>query len=67
MPHDKNGVLLQPGDLVSLPCLVRDVSPGEEFCNVTLVSQEPMFPGDQLTTIVVNTKQVKFLDRSVPT
>lgn len=59
MPHDKNGALLVEGDRVLIPCIVRSVTTGEEFCNVTLETEEPMFPGNQKTSITLNAKQVE--------
>lgn len=58
MPHDKNGNLLQNGDRVLVPCTVNQVHTGEEYCNVTLLTDEPMYPGDSKTTITLNAKQV---------
>jgi hypothetical protein len=37
MPHDKNGSELKPGDKVTLEMTVRDVYPGADMCNVSLV------------------------------
>lgn len=57
MPHDRDGKLLQVGDLVDVPCIVKEIHATEEFCNATLEIVQPMFPGNNRTTIVVNTKQ----------
>ena len=40
MPHDKNGVELQPGDKVLVEMTVREVYPGAEMCNVSLQRTE---------------------------
>lgn len=36
MPHDKNGNELKAGDLVLIQCVVKEVTPQEDFCNITL-------------------------------
>jgi len=59
MPHDKNGNQLKPGDQVIVRATVSDVHAGEEYCNVNLETDEPMFPGDHKTPITLNTKQVE--------
>lgn len=58
MPHDKNGVLLQVGDRVIIPAVVKSITMSEEFCNVTLETAEPMFPSDRHDTVTLNAKQV---------
>lgn len=34
MPHDAKGRVLEPGDLVTVKAVVKEVYPGEEACNV---------------------------------
>ncbi len=34
--HDANGTPLKKGDSVLIPAEIVDLSPGEEFCNVSL-------------------------------
>jgi hypothetical protein len=58
MPHDKNGLPVRIGDLVNVPCTVKDVQPGLEYCNLTLETVEPMFPGKEKSSICLNAKQV---------
>lgn len=58
MPHDINGQLLSEGDFVTVRCVVKAVNPFEEYCNVTLETVEPMFPGDNKSGITLNAKQV---------
>lgn len=36
--HDAKGRQLQLGDVVLMPATVTDISPGEEYCNVTVRS-----------------------------
>jgi len=59
MPHDLAGKLLQKGDRVFIVAIVKDIQEGDEYCNVTLETDQPMFPSDSKTTIVLNTKQTK--------
>jgi hypothetical protein len=59
MPHDKNGVLLAVGDEVIVRAKVTQVHTGTEYCNLTLETVEPMFPGKDKNTITLNTKQVE--------
>lgn len=58
MPHDKFGIELKPGDMVMIQATVLSVQPGEEFCNVSLETVEPMYPGTHKTAITANAKQV---------
>ncbi|MCU1285902.1 MAG: hypothetical protein JWO13_2252 [Acidobacteriales bacterium] len=59
MPHDKNGALLKVGDEVIIRAKVESLNTGAEYCNVNVKTNEPMFPSDQPTTIVLNTRQVE--------
>ena len=58
MPHDKNGQILKVGDKVNVPCVVKEVHAGDEYCNLSLETEEVMFPGEQKSGMVLNTKQV---------
>jgi hypothetical protein len=58
MPHDKNGEVLAVGDRVTVLCEVKTIYLTEEFCNVTLETVEPMFPGDNRCGVTLNAKQV---------
>jgi hypothetical protein len=62
MPHDKNGKELKVGDRVNVEYEVTAVHTGEEYCNVSLQTVEPMFPGDSKTPATLNAKQVELLD-----
>ncbi len=61
MPHDKNGHVLNEGDLVSIPARVTSVmsTDGDAWSNVIVETVEPMYPGDTKTTISLNAKQVE--------
>jgi hypothetical protein len=61
MPHDKNGRVIVAGDVVNIPCTVRDVQQGEEFCNVNLETIEPMFPRKDRSVITLNARQVELV------
>lgn len=58
MPHDKNGKLLEVGDIVNIPCVVKSISTGTDYCNLTTETVEPMYPGEYKTGITLNAKQV---------
>ena len=58
MPHDRDGRLLQVYDIVNIPARIIVISPNEEYCNVTVETVEPMYPGRRHDTITLNAKQV---------
>lgn len=58
MPHDKNGEPLVEGDLVMIPAVIKGISTGTDYCNLSLETVEPMFPGEHKTGISLNAKQV---------
>jgi hypothetical protein len=58
MPHDRKGNLLSVGDHVIIEAGVTQVQAGEEYCNVTLQTIEPMYPGNSKSTLTLNAKQV---------
>jgi hypothetical protein len=59
VPHDKNGERVRVDDLVTVRCRVTAVSLGDDFCNVSLETVEPMHPGDHKTGISLNARQVE--------
>jgi hypothetical protein len=59
MPHDRKGNLLNVGDQVHVPCVVKEIQAGDEFYNLTLETIEPMYPGDQKSAIALNAGQVE--------
>lgn len=59
MPHDIDGREIKAGDRVTIECIVRTVSTGLEYCNVTMDTVEPMFPGEHKTCYTANAKQVR--------
>ena len=59
MPHDKNGNLLQVGDRVDIPCVVKSITMDEGYCNLTVETTEVMPPDNKYTnTYSLNSKQV---------
>lgn len=57
--HDKNGKPLAVGDRVTVTATIKETYLGEEYCNVQLETEEPMYPGDNKTIITLNAKQVE--------
>lgn len=59
MPHDANNEILAVGDIVSLDCRVTGITPGEEYCNVTLEAVLPPNPPEMSpATLTTNSRQV---------
>lgn len=58
MPHDRDGKLLGVGDSVLIPARIVSITDTEEYCNVSLETSQPMFPGDSRSSITLNAKQV---------
>lgn len=58
MPHDRDGRLLSVGDTVNVPCRIKEIHNTEEYCNVTLETSQPMYPGNDRSSVVLNAKQV---------
>lgn len=58
MPHDKNGAPLSVGDRVNIKAVITSTSEGEEYCNLSLETEEVMFPGNNKTVLSLNAKQV---------
>lgn len=62
--HDKNGTLLQKGDIVLVPAVITSLSEGEEYCNVgieTLYGRRPDGAKESMTAI--NTAVLVLHDR----
>jgi hypothetical protein len=58
MPHDRNGMLLNVGDRVTVEATVKSIVMQEEYCNVTLETACPMPPYTSPSTLTLNAKQV---------
>lgn len=66
MPHDKNGRELKEGDIVNMQFKVREVSQLENYCNCSLESVLPLYPGNGSTVLSgVNTRQVELFESAV--
>ena len=59
MPHDLRDSPISVGDRVNVPCIVKAIQTGTDYCNVTLETTEKMFPGDSPSTISLNAKQTE--------
>lgn len=59
MPHDRQGNTLKEGDIVMLPVKVKSLAVGEDYCNVTVETLHPMFPGDRHDAFTLNTRQLE--------
>ena len=59
MSHDKNGTLIQPGDIVTLELEVKAIAGDENFCSLTAETTLVM-PGNgtKNTIFALSTKQV---------
>ena len=54
--HDHLGHELKVGDRVLIPCVVKELYPAEEYCNVSLESCYGRRPDDQKETVsAINT------------
>lgn len=58
MPHCRLGKELKVGDKVLIYATVESVSPGLQYCNVTVRTDHPMPPYTDGTSITLNTQQV---------
>lgn len=60
MPHDKNGSLIEIGDIVNIPCLVKSIQATDDYCNLTVETTEKMLPENKYTnTYTLNSKMVE--------
>jgi len=62
MPHDKNGKLIEVGTRVLIPCVVKSVTADEEYCNMTVETEEGMAPHGDKSTYTLNTKQALIVE-----
>jgi hypothetical protein len=58
MPHDNTGAELHVGDLVIVHCRVKEIHRTEEYCNLSLETEERMFPATHVSALSLNAKQV---------
>lgn len=54
--HDSNGNLLKVGDRVLIPCIIKELSPQDDFCNCRLETEFGRRPDNNKETIyAINT------------
>lgn len=54
--HDRNGTPLKKGDLVMIPAIITELSPNEDYCNVTVKTLDGRRPdGKEETISAINT------------
>lgn len=66
MPHDAAGNLLQAGDRVMIPAIVKDVSPQADYCNCTVETERAMPPDGGKSQLTLNTNQVVKVRDEIP-
>ena len=62
--HDRNGTPLKAGDFVMIPGKIKNVSAGDEFCNVdveTTLGRRP--DGEKNTLYALNTAQLILVEK----
>lgn len=59
MPHDLRGNVVEIGQTVTVEFVVTAVHAGDDYCNVSLETALPMFPGSAKMPLTLNTKQVE--------
>ena len=59
MPHDISGQPLREGDEVLIRARVVRIDSGDNYCNVSLETVQPMYPGEHKSAITLNTRQVE--------
>jgi hypothetical protein len=64
MPHTKSGRKLKTGDKVIVHATVTQIYEGEDYCNVNVETDEPMFPGTTKSVITLNARQLELADTS---
>lgn len=66
MPHDKNGTLVNVGAKVRVDFTVTQVYQGDDnYCNASLETVEPMFPGEHKTALTINTRQCEVISGEI--
>ena len=58
MPHDIKGTEVKVGDRILIPAIVQSVQTDPQYCNCTVVTENPMPPYETGTTVTLNTRQV---------
>lgn len=63
MPHDKNGKLVELGDVVQVTGKVIGVTPSNEYCNLT-VELQPMPPYTTPYNLSINANQTEIISKA---
>ena len=58
MPHDRFGNEVRVGDDVVIHGTVRSVTLSDGYCNISVETDELMYPGNEKSIIYLNSKQV---------
>lgn len=62
--HDRNGTPLKCGDVVTVKAIITDISPGDDYCNVQLMTVYGRRPDEQKERIYgINTGVVVLDER----
>jgi len=62
--HDRNGTELRKGDRVMVECVIEDLLPGDDYCNVTLETVSGRRPdGDKEHISAINTGVLTLVSR----
>ena len=59
MAHDKNGTPLNVGDTVCIAAEITSICPGDDYCNLTVVSKEGRKPDGNKETFTLNAAVVE--------
>lgn len=65
--HDMNGTPLKVGDTVNIPCVITQLSPSEDYCNVSLETVQGRRPDNQPERLSGINTGVMVLSRHVTT
>ena len=63
--HDKNGQVLDAGDLVTLQARVTSTSTGEDYCNLSLLTVESLHP-EFARVVRLNANLVELVEKAEP-
>lgn len=64
--HDRNGTELKVGDRVALEGIIRELQPGDDYCNVVIQSTSYVMPNtDRFDRHTFNTHELYLVNRLV--
>jgi hypothetical protein len=64
--HDRNGTELKVGDVVNITCVIEELHPGDDYCNVSLETIYGRRPDNQPERIsAINTAVLVLSSRKV--